>query len=232
MMDTRWPTRRLAVFGVSYFAVYMLYLWFCLSLENELTHWLTLVALPFAGLYMVARQSDREYTFRQLLDLVGLRRSGGMKAVFWGFSLGLLLGSLQLVLSNRSDDILQAVVTGKALYTFPQALLLMLVTAGFTEEFFFRGIVQSSLATAFRRQWLAVLIGAALFGLYHFPYAYQLESWSSHGDIVAALSEGVLMTAVIGLILGFVYSHFEHLAAPILVHAVFNACWAMTVMAI
>jgi len=51
----------------------------------------------------------------------------------------------------------------------------MMLTAGSTEEIFFRGIVQRNIYNAAKSQVIAVLASAllfALFALFHFPWAY------------------------------------------------------------
>jgi membrane protease YdiL (CAAX protease family) len=88
--------------------------------------------------------------------------------------------------------------------------LLLVVTAvvlaPLAEEFFFRGLVQTKLASALRSRWAAIALAGVFFGLVH-------------GDQLAAIAP----LAVMGMILGFVYEYTGSLIGPILVHAVFNA---------
>ena len=65
---------------------------------------------------------------------------------------------------------------------FPLALVLLMMTAGFTEEFFFRGVLQTRLTTSLKSKVWGVVVAAVLFGLYHLPYAYLHPGWPSHGD--------------------------------------------------
>ena len=213
-----------------YTVLYLLYLWFFLAAENELTHWLTLVLLPFALLWgMLARTKD-QVTFRSLLEEVGFAPGRLAKGILWGVVWGLVLGALQAGVSNKRELIWQAITSGSVLYKLPLAFGLMLLTAGFTEEFFFRGVLQTSLARAFRRNWPAVIISGIFFGVYHFPYAFLLPSWPSHGNVTAAITEGVVMQAIIGFVLGAIYARTRHIIAPIICHSLFNAVWAMTVI--
>jgi len=63
--------------------------------------------------------------------LPSARMNQGMKASFF------MVGQAN---PRRNEAIVEIFRSGRALYLFPLTLLLMLATAGFTEEFFFRGI--------------------------------------------------------------------------------------------
>jgi len=93
-----------------------------------------------------------------------------------------LLSSLQSVLSRNKGQIWHLLVSGKGVPLFLLSFLLMLLTAGFTEEFFFRGVLQTRLQALFKSKVLAVLVVSILFGLYHLPYAYLHPRWPSHGN--------------------------------------------------
>ena len=69
----------------------------------------------------------------------------------------------------------------------------MMLTAGFTEEFFFRGFLQTRLEVLTRSRVAAVLLASICFGLYHLPYAYFNPAWPSAGDIAVL---GSLLPAV------------------------------------
>jgi membrane protease YdiL (CAAX protease family) len=139
-----------------------------------------------------------------------------------------LLGLVQSGLSNKKKEIWEIILSGDVFIRLPIAFVLMLLTAGFTEEFFFRGILQSNLARKFNRQWPAILISSVLFGVYHLPYAFLKPTWSTHGIFWAAFQEGVIMTGIMGAILGFIYARTKHLVAPIICHALFDAVMVMT----
>ena len=44
--------------------------------------------------------------------------------------------------------------------------------------------MQTWLAVMLRSDIRACLVVALLFGLYHLPYAYFMDSWSSHGNLL------------------------------------------------
>ena len=87
------------------------------------------------------------------------------------------------------------------------------ILAPIGEEFFFRGILQTALAKvvparwgSLQHRWIAILLAASAFGLMH----------SVTPQYIPAL-------IVLGIILGYLYERRGSLAAPILVHVLFNA---------
>ncbi len=214
---------------LTYFAVYCLYLFLAVRLETEWTHWLTLVLVP-ASILLIAishSKSSIKSKLQLLYDYVSPERNRLVAGVMTAICVGGGLGALQLVLSRDREIIWQAVSTGRFLYAFPLAVALMMITAGFTEEFFFRGLLQSSLAASTRSNFWSIMIASVAFGLYHLPYAYLLESWPSHGNLASAFSEGVVPSIVLGSVFGFLYSRFRNLLVPVVAHSVFNAFWAI-----
>ncbi|MBN2203886.1 MAG: CPBP family intramembrane metalloprotease [Thermoleophilia bacterium] len=197
--------------------------------EIEALHWVTLVLLPLAYVYLVVRRRQRG-GLRAALASVGLRRGNLMRGVPMAVILGLALSVLQLLASNRSAAIWEMVVSGQIILYLPLTLSLLFLTAGFTEEFFFRGVLQTRLAVWWQREVPALLVAAALFGLYHFPYAYLLLSSPSHGQMGGALGE-CAYGALAGVIFGVVYWRSRrNLLAAVTVHVLINALPAMTML--
>ncbi len=216
-----------AVFGLAYFVVYFGYLFF--SLENEAAHWLTLVLLPMAVLVFWQRRSG--ISLSDTFASVGLRKDNWKRGLLWCLGLGLGLSALQLLVSNRSSAILELVRSGAIVYILPLSFILLLLTAGFTEEFFFRGVLQTRLGALTGSRIWAVVITSVLFGLYHLPYAYLNPSWSSYGDFGAALSSAMSQGIIGGIIFGFVYERTEkNLFASVLVHSLLNLLPAATMI--
>ncbi len=133
---------------MGYFAVYMVYLF--LRPESELAHWLTLVVIPFGLLYAHQRWKVQGWSLGQALATVGFRRGNLSSGLAWAIPLGLILSGIQLALSRNRIEFWEIVSSGRVLYLFPVAFVLLLVTAGLTEEFFFRGVLQTRLARSLR----------------------------------------------------------------------------------
>jgi len=227
-----YPVRLLASAVLGYFVVYFNYLFLFSEIENEMMHWLTLVLLPLLMMAILLKAAKQPVSMSDLLASVGLRRGNLSRGIVWAVILGLALGSLQIMLSSHRQEIIDALANGSFFYKMPVAFVVMLLTAGTTEEFFFRGVLQTRLSEAWGKGWVAVVIASILFGFYHLPYAYLLESWPSHGDFGAAVSEGVIPAIVMGVILGAVYQRFRNLLVPIIIHSLFNAFWALNLLKI
>lgn len=214
---------------VAYYLLYIAYLFVAIKVENEWTHYLTLVLFPTAILLISMRREgvNLRSGVRALIEFASPKRKQLIRGILAAIVVGGALGALQLLLSRDREIIYQAISTGKFLYAFPMATALMLVTAGFTEEYFFRGLLQSSLTVSLKSNLWAVIFSSVAFGLYHLPYAYLLASWPSHGNFASAIGEGVIPSFVLGAAFGTIYSRFRNLIVPILAHSIFNAYWAM-----
>lgn len=218
--------RRESGLTLGYFAVYLAYLF--LHQESEFLHWLTLVLLPLALLYGLQRRRQPEATLASTLATVGLKGNNLSSGMFWALLLGAGFCAFQLWASRQGQEIRAILFSPKVLYLFPLALLLMLLTAGFTEEFFFRGVLQTRLSLLFRSNLLAIVTAALLFGLYHVPYAYLNPRWPSHGNWEAAFSAAFGQAVPTGLVLGILYVRSRsNLLACILLHSLINAFPAM-----
>jgi membrane protease YdiL (CAAX protease family) len=218
------PDRRESWAAVAYFLVYVASLF--ASLESEAVHWITLVALPLLIAFGFGRPGRSR---REVLGTFGLRRPGWRKGVGWALGLGLLVTVLQVALFQHRDEILALVRSGRALWLYPLTLVLMFGTAGFTEEFFFRGFLQTRLEVLTRSPWLAIAIASVLFSLYHVPYAFLL--WPSAGDWGLAFRAAFANGMIGGLVLGVLYARSGRNLVPcILLHSMINAAPAMTLI--
>jgi membrane protease YdiL (CAAX protease family) len=208
--------------AVAYFAAYLGYLF--ASLESELGHWIGLVALPALLTALLLRLDRQPAGAARVLSTFGLRWGQLGLGVWWALAVGVGLGAGQLLVSRQRADFLALVETGQAAWLLPLAFVLMLATAAFTEEFFFRGFLQTRLEQMTGSRIVALLLASAAFGVYHLPYAYLNPHWPSAGDWGAAWSAAMGQGVVGGLVLGAVFlGARRNLVAPIVVHACINA---------
>lgn len=80
------------------------------------------------------------------------------------------------------------------------------IVAPIAEELFFRGIIQSFLKQYLGSRWRSLLLASLIFGMAHYVQP-----------------QVVLPLAALGLILGYLYERRGSLAAPIILHILFNA---------
>jgi membrane protease YdiL (CAAX protease family) len=211
-----------------YFAVYFAWLWW--SVEGEALHWLTLVAVPAVGLAWL--ETRGRPVAATVLAGIGLRRATWRSGLAWAVPLGLGLTALQLLVSRNRGAALDVLASWHALYLVPGALLLLLATAAFTEEVFFRGILLERLARWWSAPLLALAASSLLFGLYHLPYAYLNPHWPSYGDLPRAFSAAMGQGVIGGLVLGGVYLRSgRNLLAPVAVHGLINLVPAVALLA-
>jgi membrane protease YdiL (CAAX protease family) len=213
----------------AYFALYLAYLFY--ALESELGHWVGMVAVPAlitAGAHYIGGQPAG---VAAILKTFGLERARWKRGLLLAGIVGITLGLLQLLVSRQRDAFIELASSGRALWLLPLTFALMLLTAGFTEEFFFRGFLQNRLEQMTSSRVAAVLIASLAFGVYHLPYAYLNPAWPSAGDWSAAWAAALGQGIPGGLVLGVVYLMAgRNLLAPVIVHACINAFPATTMI--
>jgi membrane protease YdiL (CAAX protease family) len=197
-------------------------------LGNDIIKWLWLVILPVLLLWIISRNHRG---FKDTLLSIGLRRTGLGRALFSGLAafivlLPFILMSMPASQIEKLHDLFQDPL--KAAIGFIFGLLLMLFTAGFTEEVFFRGVLQSRLARTFKSEMRGGLLTAFLFGLYHLPYAYFSADWATHGNAGRAVATVLTEQATAGVILGVLWARTRNLGASVLLHTLINVVAIMT----
>ena len=114
----------------------------------------------------------------------------------------IIVGSIILLFKVK----VESVVLNKALALFKNNYFLMFftcVTAGITEELFFRGYLLPRLQLILKNTKLAIILSSLLFGLMHYGY----------GTLVQMIGP-----AVIGLVLAFQYHKYQSIKVVILCH--------------
>jgi membrane protease YdiL (CAAX protease family) len=214
--------------AVAYAILYIAYLF--LYPENEFAHWLTLVAIPFAGLRLLAWRYHGSFAgWRAHLQCFGLGRPRARGVVAAVAVVG-CVSALQL-LGRNGAGIRELFVSGRALWLWPASMALMVLTAATTEEFFFRGVVQARLAAVLPVRGVAVVIAALLFSLYHVPYAMMTPGWGTQGDLVASMRAAFATGLPLGILFGIVFSAGgQNLVVSILAHAGVNSLPGMVIV--
>lgn len=213
--------------ALPYFAIYLAYLFW--HPESEFYHWATLVGLPL--LFVVLLQQSGSRSVARALASFGMSKGRHGRGVVVAIALSLVACLFQLRFSRYSEDIWEIIRSGQVLYLLPLVFLFLMLTAGFTEEFFFRGFLQTRLELLLQSKWLALLAASLCFGLYHVPYAYLNPNWPSAGDFPAALMSAMGQGVPGGLILGGLYLGSNRNLLPcVILHSSINAFPAMTLI--
>jgi membrane protease YdiL (CAAX protease family) len=220
------PSARESRVALAYAGFYLGYLF--VALESELAHWLTLVIVPVV---ISVTFGDRPRKRSKLLATFGLRREDWKRGVVWALVFGALITVLQVLLFGQRHEILAIIQSGRALWLYPITLLLMFFMAGFTEEFFFRGFLQTRVEVLVGSPWAAIAIVTLLFAIYHLPYAYFNPMWPSAGDWGLAWRAAFANGLPGGLVLGSLYQlSGRNLVPCIVLHSMINAAPAMTLI--
>jgi membrane protease YdiL (CAAX protease family) len=222
-------TARESVAALAYFALYLAFSFW--SPGSEMRNYLTLVAVPLLLVVLLRRGDPITRRPSPVLASFGLRRGNLKTGVVVALVLGLLLGLFQLTQRSAGPELWELIRTGKALYLYPLAAAFGLMTAGFTEEFFFRGFLQTRVERLTGSAWIAVLLVTVAFGLYHVPFAYLNPNWPTAGDFPAALRLGMVEGGLGGIILGAAYVLWKrNLVACIVLHGMIDAVPIMTMI--
>jgi len=106
----------------------------------------------------------------------------------------------------------------------PLCFMWLLLEAGLVEEFFFRSLVQSQVAAAFKSEVSGIVLMSLIFGLAHAPgfifrQAGELEGLGPHPRALDALAYSIVILAVSGIVFGVIWARTKNLFALMLVHA-------------
>lgn len=191
---------------------------FTVDIINEMTNWLFLVLFP-----LLLITGIRKENIRGCLKAIGLKRLDMQTGIRLLLVCVIYAGIIFFAFSSGNET--AAVLTGipKIFAKFPYYFGLMVLTAAFTEEFFFRGIVQRCIYDTVKRPCTAILLASILFGLYHFPFAFYLWEGTA-GSVMDSLKAVLAEQAVCGFAYGLIYyKSRQNLWSSIFLHAFSNA---------
>ena len=106
----------------------------------------------------------------------------------------------------------------------PLCFVWLFVEAGLVEEFFFRGLVQSQFAAAFKSEVSGVVLMSLIFGVAHAPgfifrHAGEVEGLGSNPSAVDAIAYSIVVLAISGITFGIIWARTKNLFAVMLIHA-------------
>src|SRR4030095_6976489 len=106
----------------------------------------------------------------------------------------------------------------------PACFVWLLFEVGLVEEFFFRGLVQSQFAAAFKSDVSGVVLMSLIFGLAHAPgfifrHAGEVEGLGSNPSAVDAIAYSIVVLAVSGITFRIIWARTINIFEVMLVHA-------------
>lgn len=200
-----------------------------LELVNQFTNWLFLVLVPSGLLALIRR---RAVSLGVTLRSVGLTRTGMKDALKLAALIMPLSIPLFCIVGDQQRTAVQMMFHTplRAGVSFLVSFVLALLTAGFVEEFFFRGVLQSRLAVCLNSEWRGLLVTSFLFGLLHLPMYFFSPFEPTHGNLVWAVTSIITEQTVLGVLLGIVWVRTRNLSAPVLLHTFIDAIAMMPVL--
>ena len=114
--------------------------------------------------------------------------------------------------------------TYQLLLGLPLCFIWLFFEAGLVEEFFFRALIQSHLAAAFKSEVSGTVLMSLIFGLAHAPgfifrHAGEVEGLGSNPSAIDAVAYSIVVLAISGLTFGVIWARTKNLFAVMLVHA-------------
>lgn len=221
-----WPR---ASWAVGYFLIYLAYL--SVYQEGEVAHWATLVAIPLLGVWRLSPRWGTLSSLGETARRLGLHWPQKSRGIGLALVLGLLVQGFQLMNGPQRRELWGILDSSAAVWVVPTGLLLVLVTAAFTEEFFFRGVLQRALTGRFGSAVAGIAVTSVAFSLYHLPYAYSKPSWPSTGDLIHAIQLAFVTGLMGGVVLGVVFVRSGGSLLPgVLLHGFIN--WIPAIRAV
>ena len=106
----------------------------------------------------------------------------------------------------------------------PLCFVWLVFEVGLVEEFFFRAVIQSQLAAAFKSEVSGVVLMSLIFGLAHAPgfifrHAGEVEVLGSNPSAIDAIAYSIVVLAVSGITFGIIWARTKNLFALMLIHA-------------
>jgi len=151
------------------------------------------------------------------ISAFGFKTQNMGKAIFHGLIFYAILGGLTLLTNYLLVYVFtnQTSVQSYAIPLFVLAMPFHTLCVGVSEEGFFRGYVQTHLEKFYGAN-RAILIQAALFGIWHFVWNLNpLDLWG--------MAQYIALAFFIGLPFGYFYTKAGNLASVIIVHGLWNS---------
>jgi CAAX protease family protein len=106
----------------------------------------------------------------------------------------------------------------------PLCFIWLFIEAGLIEEFFFRALIQSRLAAAFKSEVSGIVLMSLIFGLAHAPgfifrHAGEVEGLGSNPSALDAVAYSIVVLAISGVTFGVIWARTKNLFAGMVIHA-------------
>lgn len=143
------------------------------------------------------------------------------------FVFTILILLFQFYLSNGGKNLLhEKFSAGQLVIGIPLCFLALMIEAGLVEEFFFRGFLQSRLASILRSETGGIIVASIIFGLVHAPGLFLRgaagEEISEPMPFIFWCAYSITFMSIAGIFLGIIYSKTKNLWLVICIHAIID----------
>jgi membrane protease YdiL (CAAX protease family) len=189
--------------------------------------WVFLVIIPFIILLAVQRSG-----VLNLFRSVGFQRTR-LKHIFVTVCSWIIFLPFTYYSSDTLDEkifISMVETPVKFIIAFVISFCFSIMLFGFTEELFFRGMLQSRMAIVLNSNIRALLVTSFLFGIYHFPNLYFNPNTQTHGNLGWSIASFVTEQMFAGILLGILWMRYKNLYLNILLHGLIDTLFVMAMI--
>jgi uncharacterized protein len=146
---------------------------------------------------------------------VGFTRNNLGKSSLWGFLIGMVFLLVVSLISIRNG--LHFIGSDFLLFGF----IYYFFEIGLTEEWLFRGFIQTRLVGFYRHKMVGIVITGILFSLIHVPFQMSMSDLGFFAHIRSNYLH-LLLTFFYHFVFTFLYDRYRNLAAPTILHFFMN----------
>jgi membrane protease YdiL (CAAX protease family) len=133
-----------------------------------------------------------------------------------------IIAPFLIYIIRDSEQIIHLFINWKGFIYLPLSIIYMLLIVAFWEEFFFRGIVQSSLLKLTKNSVASIFLSSFFFGIYHLPMRYLNPKSIYYSDFIQSFSATISEQFLMGLFLGIIVYKSKNVWHGIWIHSIFN----------
>lgn len=201
-----------AVILTIYTAIYLSSIYFINLLGSSVSLWLVQFTIPLIILK----------TFKQPLKTINFQWKDTFKDFKFVLISTVIVVPFLLSGVRDSEQIIHLFKSWKGFIYMPMSAIYMLLIVAFWEEFFFRGIVQSSFLKLTKNSVASIFLSSFLFGVYHLPMRYFNPKSAYYGDLLQSFSATISEQFIMGLFLGIIVYKSKNVWHGIWLHSILN----------
>jgi membrane protease YdiL (CAAX protease family) len=165
------------------------------------------------------------FTLRDWGIILPLKEIINRKSIFIFLVMSIILLSFQYFFGNGARPVREGLITtSQLLFGLPLYYLVLVISVGIVEEFFFRTFLQSRLTVLLNSRTGGIVISALIFGLAHAPGIYlreggALANLSKEPSLLLAIGYSISVLSVAGFFLAIIWDKTKNFWLIVCIHA-------------